>query len=348
MDLPTDFWMTLLDQMPCPVLVFQDDGLLIMSNQEATGLLGLEGREGQNLPEFLYPLIKASHGLGNYAYGRRTVVTATNGVTTHFLVKNLPGYLPDGLHTAIGLEKNTLPPVNADSADSLDESAAMAGAVSQKVKGPLAGIELCASILGEELSESGNFSLADLIEEIRYSVREVNEYLTSFESMAKPLVLELRPINLAEVVDEALSALKEVFKNNEIGVLVDQKDVVVEADRGLMVQLFLNLFLNAAEAMPKGGRLHVDFNRNRKGEIEVIVTDTGPGVSLRDMKRVFNPFFTTKNQPLGLGLPVSLRIIQAHQGQLVLGSNGDYGGRAMVVMPFIPDPTSDRGERVIN
>ncbi|MDR1607730.1 MAG: HAMP domain-containing histidine kinase [Deltaproteobacteria bacterium] len=348
MDLPYEFWMTLFDNMPNPFLVFQSDGLLILANKEATSQLCLEGREGQSLPDFLYPLIKAAHGLNDYAYGKTTVVTGANGASIPFLVKNLPGYLSEGVHAAFGLEKNSLPSPAQEPSDALEDSAVIADAVSQKVKGPLAGIELCASILGEELNESGQATLADLIEEIRYSVREVNEYLTSFESMTKPLNLELKPINLAEVVDEALSALKEVFKNNGVGVLVDQKDALVEADRGLMVQLFLNLFLNAAEAMGQGGRLHVEFRHNRNEQIEVIVTDTGPGVALRDMKRVFNPFYTTKKQPLGLGLPVSLRIIEAHQGQLILGSNGTFGGRAVVVMPFIPEPASNRGERSLN
>ncbi|MDR1395516.1 MAG: sensor histidine kinase, partial [Deltaproteobacteria bacterium] len=130
--------------------------------------------------------------------------------------------------------------------------------------------------------------------------------------------------------------------------LVDQKDAVVEMDRGLMVQLFLNLFLNAAEAMPQGGRLHVNFQINRKGQAEVIVTDTGPGVELRNMKKIFNPFFTTKNQPLGLGLPVSLRIIESHQGSLVVGTNGGYGARAAVIMPCIPEPAGRAGEHTLN
>jgi signal transduction histidine kinase len=348
MEWPTEFWMTLLDHAPSPIVVFQTGGLLILANKEAASQLGLESQEGQNLPEYLFPLLKASRNLLNYAYGRETTVTTLNGVTLHFLVKNLPGYQSEGIHVAFGLEKFSQPKPVSEPTDALKDSAVMADAVSQKVKGPLAGIELCASILGEELNEAGEQSLADLIEEIRYNVREVNEYLTSFESMAMPLDLELRPLNLAEVVDEALTALKEVFKAKGVGVLVDQKDVVVEADRGLMVQVFLNLFLNAAEAMPRGGRLHVDFRLNRKGQVEVVVIDTGPGIALKDMKRIFNPFFTTKNQPLGLGLPVSLRIMEAHQGQLLLGTNGDFGGRAVVVMPSIPDPSLGRSERTIN
>jgi signal transduction histidine kinase len=349
MEWPTEFWMALFDQMPAPVVVFRAEGRLILANREASNQLGLEGLEGQYLPDFLHPLTKATHNLTDGLHGRRVTISSADSLETPFVVKSLPGFMNGGVYAAIGLEKISLPEAtSAAAAEVLGDSAAVANAVSQKVKGPLAGIELCASILGEELSEAGEASLTDLIEEIRFSVREVNEYLTSFESMTKPLTLELKPVNLANVVDEALSVLKEVFKVNGIGVLVDQKDALIEADRGLMVQLFLNLFLNASEAMAHGGRLHIEFRLNGKGQIEVIITDTGPGIAMKDMKRIFNPFFTTKNQPLGLGLPVSLRIAEAHQGQLIVGTNGDFGGRAVVVIPCIPTPSSGFNSRALN
>jgi signal transduction histidine kinase len=351
MEWPPEFWMTLFDQMPSPVLVFQAKGPVILANKEATerlGLSGLEGLEGQKNPEGLRQLAKAAHSPAAWAQGQAVYVVNADGAQMSFQIKPLAGFSADGVFVAIGLEKNSPPATAANAASALDDSAAMADAVSQKVKGPLAGIELCASILGEELNEAGEMTLADLIEEIRFSVREVNEYLTSFESMTKPLSLELRPVNLADVVDEALSALKEVFKANGVGVLVDQKDAVVEADRALLVQLFLNVFLNAAEAMRRGGRLRVEFSLNRKGQAEVVVTDTGPGVALNDMKKVFNPFYTTKNQPLGLGLPVSLRIAEAHQGQLIVGTDGERGGRVAVIIPFIPTPAGAMDGRALN
>jgi signal transduction histidine kinase len=205
----------------------------------------------------------------------------------------------------------------------------------------LAGIELYASIVGQELEEAGDSALADLIERIRFGVREVNEYLSSFESMAQPLKLELAPHQLMEIVDEALGAMHGVFKERNIGVLVTQKEVQVEVDRGLMVQVFLNLLLNAVEAMPKGGRIFLEFDIEKPGQVEIAIIDSGPGLSMDQMKSVFSPFCTTKAQPLGLGLPVSLRIVQAHQGSLTLGSDLDLGGRVTLRLPFMPESQND-------
>ncbi|MDR2724618.1 MAG: hypothetical protein LBC90_00820 [Candidatus Adiutrix sp.] len=134
--------------------------------------------------------------------------------------------------------------------------------------------------------------------------------------------------------------MNALFKERNIGVLVTQKEVRVEVDRGLMVQVFLNLLLNAVEAMPKGGRIFLEFELDKPGQVEISITDTGPGLSMERMKTVFSPFSTTKAQPLGLGLPVSQRIVLAHQGSLALGTDLDLGGRVTMRLPYIPESQS--------
>ncbi|MDR2349528.1 MAG: HAMP domain-containing histidine kinase [Deltaproteobacteria bacterium] len=332
------FWMNLFDQLDSPVLVYEAGGRLAYSNGEANRLLGLEGKGGGVLPECLSPLTKGAEGLEMYDRGREVTVSGVDGGgTVRFVLKNVPGGRFGNLILAAGLVGDGRGVSSAVGKDRFgDESMAIAGEVSQKVKGPLAGIELYASILGEELEEREDGDLAAIIDGIRYGVREVNEYLTSFESMTGPLSLDLKPHNLAEAIDEALEALKGVFKSKGIGVLVEQKDLVVEIDKNLMVQTFLNILLNAADAMPDGGRLSVRLELNRKGEVEVIFTDTGPGVSFEDSRRIFNPFYTTKKQPLGLGLPVSRRIVEAHQGRITVGQDDPTGARIKVVIPRIP------------
>jgi signal transduction histidine kinase len=140
-----------------------------------------------------------------------------------------------------------------------------------------------------------------------------------------------------EIVDEALGAMNGLFKERNIGVLVTQKEIDLEVDRGLMVQVFLNLLLNAVEAMPRGGRIFLDFDADKPGQVRIVITDTGPGLSPDLMKSVFSPFCTTKSQPLGLGLPVSQRIVQAHQGSLTLGSDLTLGALATLRLPFMPE-----------
>ena len=336
-ELPGELWPLLFDQVPYCLLVFDQEGRIILANNEAGQRLGLTETGDFRLPDNLKPLKAGAFQLETLGSRSRGVFLASpmDGRPMVFQLRHLPWGGGQGLILATGQ--------NADSRDQsaglgdLDETAAVAQAVSRQVTGPLAGMELYASIVGQELEEAGDSALADLIERIRFGIREVNEYLTSFESMTQPLKLDLAPHRLMDVVDEALGAMNGVFKERNIGVLVTQKEVSVEVDRGLMVQVFLNLLLNAVEAMPKGGRIFLEFNVEKPGRVEIAITDTGPGLSMDAMKNVFSPFCTSKNQPLGLGLPVSQRIVQAHQGTLTLGSDQDSGGRATLRLPFMPE-----------
>ncbi|MDR1657862.1 MAG: HAMP domain-containing histidine kinase [Deltaproteobacteria bacterium] len=336
MQWPPEFWMGLLDNISLPVLVFDSQGRLLLSNCEASRILGLGGAVGHLMPQYLSDLRTTPFELGSPLKTSPVRINTGDGPYL-FTVRmiNVDGLVPASV--AVGEKEKPAAP-SLGPTDAVGDSAAMAGMVSQTVKGPLAGIELYASILDEELAADLEPGLAEVIDSIRVSVREVNEYLTSFESMTRNLFLDINPIDISEAIDEALSALGEIFKAKGIGLLVEHKTFNILADRRLMVQLFLNLFLNAVEAMPHGGRLLVEVRQNKDGQVEVSVTDTGPGLGSLQPREVFNPFFTTKNQPLGLGLPVSRRIIEAHQGQLKVGSDLVMGAKVTVTLPCIDEP----------
>lgn len=331
------FWPLLFDQVPYCLLVFDRQGHLLLANDEAVKRLDLGNLEDFILPQNLKPLKAGAYQLELRGSRSRTVTmpSPADGNPMVFQLRHLP--FGEGLILASGQNQPSisLAPENG----ALDETAAMATEVRRQVTGPLAGIELYASIVGKELEEAGDSLLADLIEQIHFGVREVNEYLTSFDSMSEPLHLNMERHRLMDIVDESLGALNDLFKERAIGVLVTQKELSVVVDRALMVQLMLNLLLNAVEAMSGGGRIFIEFNTENAGLLEVIVTDTGPGVPMNMMKRIFNPFHTTKDQPLGLGLPVSLRIAQAHHGALMVGNDMNMGARAVLTLPYLPDET---------
>ena len=337
---PDEFWTILFDQMPYCLVVFDHEGRILLANDEAVRRLNLTETDDFILPDYLKPLKAGAFQLELRGSRTRTVTmpSPADGNPLTFQLRHLP--FGDGLVLATGQSAAAAPGFSL-AGGALDETAAMATEVRRQVTGPLAGIELYASIVGQELEEAGDSALADIIEQIRFGVREVNEYLTSFSSMAEPLSLNLESHRLMDIVDEALGTMNGVFKDRQIGVLVTQKDLEVTVDRGLMVQALLNLLLNAVEAMPSGGRIFVEFETEKPGLVEIVITDTGPGVSLEIMKKIFSPFYTTKDQPLGLGLPVSLRIAEAHQGSLLVGSDLNMGARAVLSLPFLPD--ADRG-----
>jgi signal transduction histidine kinase len=327
-----DFWVGLLDRLGFPVLVLEDPDRVVLANAEARRILDFDGPDGGALPSRLWDL--AIRPATPNPSGRRQVRIRTGDGAYVFTIRSLESSGVPGLEVAAGVpERARLNGLSDEAADS-GAGAALASEVSRGVKGPLAGIELYASILDEELSGGGPEGLGTIVEGIRRGVMEVNEYLTSFESMTRDLVLRPERVALSSVVDEALEAMGGIFKAKGVGVLVDQKDLSVLADRALLVQLFMNLALNSVEAMPHGGRLMVDIRGGAPGMAEVVITDTGPGVDPLRLKEIFNPFYTTKTQPLGLGLPVSRRIAEAHHGSVRVGLGEPCGARVSVTLPM--------------
>jgi nitrogen-specific signal transduction histidine kinase len=334
MEWSQEFWVTLFDKLHYPIMVLDEGGRIFFSNSEATRLLDLDGLVGSKIPSYLDCLFVGD--LAPDGVSVNPVSIETRDGSYDFKVEAVPFKDYGTLLVAAGLKVRQSWPNQASSHDGLDQSVAMVGEVSQKVKGPLAGIELYASILDEEITDSGDNSLKSLINEIRDSLREVNEYLTSIESMTRDMKLELETINLIDVIDEALGKMSDIFKAKNVCVWFDQKPIHVLGDRRLLTQLYMNIFLNSVEAMVCGGRLMIRMNQEPDHQTEVVITDTGPGIDYGLTKEIFNPFYSTKGKPLGLGLPVSRRIVEAHDGKIAVGSELTAGARVAVRMPGLP------------
>jgi two-component system sensor histidine kinase HydH len=100
-----------------------------------------------------------------------------------------------------------------------------------------------------------------------------------------------------------------------------------------MKQVFLNLFLNALEAMSRGGVLTVKAQEGGAKWVQIEIIDTGHGITANDLERIFDPYFTTKPSGTGLGLAVVQKIMAAHRGEIRLESEPGRGTRAVILLP---------------
>jgi two-component system, NtrC family, sensor kinase len=114
----------------------------------------------------------------------------------------------------------------------------------------------------------------------------------------------------------------------------------VEVDPNLVHQVFLNILVNARQAMPHGGRLTVESrvhgSNSHRRSVEVLISDTGIGIDHDDLNRIFQPFFTTKSQGTGLGLAIAARVIEQHAGRITVDSTVGEGTTFTVVLPASP------------
>ena len=172
---------------------------------------------------------------------------------------------------------------------------------------------------------------------IRDQIDRISAIIQSLLNIARPRQAVRVPVDIAEVADTAIAFLSEKLGRRDV--TVERHYAAAPSVRGdpdKLQQLFLNLFLNAIDAMPEGGRLRATIRISAAREIEITISDTGTGIAAADLPHVFTPFFTTKpaGRGSGLGLVVAQDIVADHGGQLDVTSAVDRGTTFTIRLPL--------------
>ncbi|MBI5286655.1 MAG: HAMP domain-containing protein [Deltaproteobacteria bacterium] len=208
--------------------------------------------------------------------------------------------------------------------------------IAHEIDNPLDGIENCIrSILKEPDNKKQTVEYLNLILEgftrIEEVIKQLKGYSTGYPIHRKGLVVK-------ELLEDTITATRDLLEVSRVEVKRDYNglgDEVISGDELYLRQVFTNIIMNAIDAMPGGGRLEVGMGRDEDGLLQISFKDTGIGISEENLKKVFDPFFTTKEvgKGTGLGLPVSLAIIERHGGKMeVLSQEGD-GTTVVVSLP---------------
>ncbi len=173
---------------------------------------------------------------------------------------------------------------------------------------------------------------------ISSEVNRLNTIVSRFLDFARPMKLDLRPQEIAALLESALKAVHDRWP--EAKVEVERRYAPnlprVPLDADLCEQVFTNLVLNAYEAMPDGGKLKVaavNGNSNGRRGVEIKIEDTGPGIPPEITEQIFNPFFTTKKGGVGLGLSIVSKIVDDHNGRIRVTSEPGKGACFAVFLP---------------
>ncbi len=228
----------------------------------------------------------------------------------------------------------------------------MAAGLAHEIRNPLGSIKGAAQFLQPSIKTPGGSGerteLGDQREFLNIIVEEVNrlnKIVSQFLDYARPYRGEQKPLEIADVLKKTLQLLaKEESNPVEIGTAFAERLPPVRADAEQLFQVFLNLSLNALQAMPQGGKLLISTGlrrATRRGAaaafLEIRFRDTGVGIPPGDLKNLFIPFFTTKEKGTGLGLPISQRIIENHGGTIEVRSQPGEGATFTVLLPVEAD-----------
>jgi two-component system sensor histidine kinase HydH len=207
--------------------------------------------------------------------------------------------------------------------------------MAHELKNPLTSIKGLVQVNRKEADARG--LPAEDLRIIEQEIRRMERTLQTFLDFARPSQPHRRQVELAAVVGRVLALIVGRAEKQQVVVRLKRPDspVLVEADQDQTQQLLLNLILNALDVMPRGGTLEVVLHAPRGGRVELQVFDTGPGIAPDLLPRIFDPFVSSKETGLGLGLAVSRRIAEDHGGRLA-AANRPEGGACFVLT--LPEP----------
>ncbi len=172
---------------------------------------------------------------------------------------------------------------------------------------------------------------------IQEQIGRISRIMESLLGMARPSRPQRVPLALAPLLENTLAFVREKLARREIEAELDLGEVdSVPGDPERLQQVVLNLLLNAADAMPEGGRLRVRLQDSGEGEAEVLVSDTGPGIPAAERARIFDPFVTSKEagEGHGLGLAVAKSIMTEHGGSIEVAETGPGGTTFRLRLPY--------------
>lgn len=221
----------------------------------------------------------------------------------------------------------------------------LSAGIAHEIRNPLAGIKTSAQVLEESFSP-GDFR-AQLVARIVKEIDRSNKLLQRFFHFAKPS----KPIpafhSLKNIIDGVFLLLAPRLAKRKINFISEFEDDLpnIYIDESQFEQVVLNLFLNAYDAMPSGGELKIVAGFDKKlqysetqkatGSIIVYITDTGKGIDKEKIEKIFNPFFTTKSDGVGLGLSISSRLLEENQAKMEVESELNKGTTFKLFLPFV-------------
>jgi signal transduction histidine kinase len=172
------------------------------------------------------------------------------------------------------------------------------------------------------------------VDVIAAEIRRLDEVVQGFLKFTRPEDLKLQPVNLRTLFDEVVPIVRPEAERTNVVLAVDcDGSFEVNGDPAMLRQAFLNLALNACQAMPHGGSLTIKCRRARRGRVSIVFTDTGVGIQPEHLNRIFDLYFTTRHGGSGIGLSMVYRTVQMHDGEIEVQSTPGQGTSFTVLLP---------------
>ena len=218
----------------------------------------------------------------------------------------------------------------------------VAASVAHEIRNPLCGIEGFACLLARDCEESSSARNSAL--KIIYATRQLNAVVSNLLNYSREMRGQFGRYELKPLIDDIVEIIQPMATDRHVTITrtYDDGDLTVEIDPVQIKQIITNLLVNALEACPRkaGGRIELKAARTKK-RVRLTVSDNGSGISKKVLRQIFEPFYTTKDGGIGLGLALCQRIIEPHEGTIHCSSEE---GRGTVFTIELNDHLRRRGQ----
>ena len=213
----------------------------------------------------------------------------------------------------------------------------LAAGMAHSIRNPFTSVKMRLFSLNRSLELTG--AQKEDFDVISEEIRHIDTIVQNFLEFSRPPKLKIQSVSPSIVVDQVIQLLEHRLKSYDVDVRIERDQTLpeVEADPEQLKEVLVNIVVNACEAMNRGGSIVVreEVLRTASNTAEAIIriSDNGPGMSDSIQGKVFQPFFTTKEEGTGLGLSIAARIIQDHNGRLEVESKQDQGTTFIIILP---------------
>lgn len=218
--------------------------------------------------------------------------------------------------------------------DKLAAVGQLAAGVAHEIRNPLTSMKGYAEFLTLDEKDPERLEFINIILD---EIERVNTIVEDFMVLAKPKMVELEEKNVVPVIKNVVSLLEFEARKKHVKLSFDcpHEIIQIECDENRLKQVFLNFIKNGIEAMPNGGELHVK-TVIQDNNVQISIQDTGVGIPKEKLKQLGEPFYTTKKNGNGLGLMVSFKIIENHNGKVFVESEPNKGTTFNILLPAKP------------
>lgn len=215
----------------------------------------------------------------------------------------------------------------------------LSASVAHEIRNPLTSLKGFVQLLQVE-DEKHQYFYQIMLDELN----RINHIVGELLLLAKPQILKYTKADLQKLLKDVISLLstEASLYNVQIDSSFPEKEIVIECEPNQLKQLFINIIKNSIEASQKGGTVSIDLEKSEGNKVLIIIKDNGCGISKERLEKIGEPFYSSKEKGTGLGLTVSFKIVQSHQGTIQFDSQKNHGTSVRIALPVKQNHTKNK------